>query len=165
MDTNNIRPVRLTDAARLAEIYNYYILHTTVTLELESITTDEMARRIAEISAIHPYFVYEEDGCVLGYTYAHPWNTRAGYKGHSLETTVYLDYKVKHGGIGSALVDCLVDSCRVAGYHALIANVTDENNVSCAFHEKLGFKEVAYYKEVGRKFDHWVGIKSFEKMI
>ena len=165
MDTNNIRPVRLADAARLAEIYNYYIVNTTVTLELEPITADEMARRIAEISAHHPYYVYEENGRVMGYTYAHPWKTRAGYIGHSLETTVYLDHEVKHGGIGSALVNRLIEYCKAEGFHVLIANATDENQESRAFHEHLGFKQVAYYSEVGRKFNRWLGIKSFEKKL
>lgn len=165
MDTNNIRPVRLTDAARLAEIYNYYIEHTTVTLELEPITADEMARRIAEISEKYPYFVYESEGRVLGYTYAHPWNTRAGYKGHSLETTIYLDHEAKHGGIGVVLINHLIEFCRAEGYHALIANAVDENQESRAFHEKLGFEQVAYYTEVGRKFNRWLGIKSFEKKL
>ena len=163
MDTNNIRPVRLADAARLAEIYNYYIVYTTVTLELEPITAEEMARRIVEISTHHPYFVYEADGRVQGYTYAHPWKTRAGYIGHSLETTIYLDHEAKHTGIGSALMSHLVERCRTEGYHVIIANAVDENQESRAFHEKFGFKQVAYYTEVGRKFNRWLGIKSFEK--
>ena len=165
MDTSNIRPVRQADAARLAEIYNYYIEHTTATLELEPVTADEMSRRIGEIAASHPYFVYEVDGRVLGYTYAHPWKTRAGYIGHSLETTVYLDHEVKRGGIGSALMECLIERCRAEGYHVLIANAVDENQESRAFHEKFGFEQVAYYTEVGRKFNRWLGIKSFEKKL
>ena len=165
MDTNNIRSARIVDAARLAEIYNYYILHTTVTFEVEPVTADEMARRIAEISADYPYYVYESDGRVIGYTYAHPWNKRAAAKGHSLETTVYLDHEAKHEGVGSALMNHLIERCKTEGYHALIANVTDENQASQAFHESLGFKQVAYYTEVGRKFNRWLGIKAFEKML
>ena len=115
IDNSNIRPVRESDAARLAQIYNYYIVNTTVTLELEPITADEMARRISEISASYPYFVYEKDGIVLGYTYAHPWKTRAGYQGHSLETTIYLDVEARHMGIGRLLVEHLEATCRQAG--------------------------------------------------
>ncbi len=162
---SHIRPVRIADAARLAEIYNYYIVNTTVTLELEPITADEMARRISEISSSHPYFVYEEDGKILGYTYAHPWKTRAGYQGHSLETTIYLDVEARHKGIGRLLVQHLEEECGKAGYHVLIANATDENKDSLAMHERLGFKQVAHYEEVGRKFDRWIGINSFEKKL
>lgn len=165
IDNSNIRPVRESDAARLAQIYNYYIVNTTVTFELEPITADEMARRISEISASYPYFVYEKDGIVLGYTYAHPWKTRAGYQGHSLETTIYLDVDTRHMGIGRLLVEHLEATCRQAGYHVLIANATDENNDSLAMHERLGFRQVAHYEEVGRKFDRWLGISSFEKKL
>ena len=164
-EENAIRPVRTTDAKRLAEIYNHYITNTTVTLELEPITAEEMEKRIREISATHPYFVYEENGDILGYTYAHPWKTRAGYQGHSLETTVYLDINARHRGIGRRLVQHLEDICRKAGYHVLIANAVDENKDSLAMHERLGFKQVAHYEEVGRKFGRWIGINSFEKKL
>lgn len=165
MDKHNIRPVTLADAARLAEIYNYYIVNSSATLELEPIDAEEMSSRIADISTDHLYYVCENEGRIVGYAYAHPWRTRAGYKGHSLETTVYIDHEAKHQGIGSALMHHLISQCKAIGYHALIANTTDTNDASRALHEKLGYRQVAHYAEVGRKFDRWVGINSFELML
>lgn len=162
--TGRIRDVKITDAKAIADIYNYYIAHTTVTYETELVPTKEMAHRIQEISSHHPYFVYEEDGNVIAYCYAHPWRTRAAYL-HTLETTIYLDHSVKHHGIGTLMVNHLIELCKAQGYHALIACATDENQESKVFHEHLGFKQVAHYEQVGWKFDRWLGINSFELIL
>ena len=51
--TGIIREVRLSDARAIADIYNYYIEHTTVTYETEPVTVGEMERRIREIGRAH----------------------------------------------------------------------------------------------------------------
>lgn len=160
----NIREVKPTDAKAIADIYNYYIVNTTVTYELEPVTEKEMAQRIEEISTRYPYFVFEQEGQVIAYCYAHPWRTRAAYQ-HTLETTIYLRHDVKHRGIGSVMVKHLIELCRQQGYHVLIACATDENEESRIFHEHLGFKHVAHYSEVGRKFGRWIGINDFELIL
>ena len=56
-----IRKVRLDDAPAIANIYNPFITQTTVSFETEEVSTEQMAQRIADISAHYPYYVYEED--------------------------------------------------------------------------------------------------------
>ncbi len=159
-----IRPVILEDAGAIVDIYNYFITDTTVTFEVQPLTVEKMAERIREISARFPYFVYEEDGRVLGYCYAHLWKERAAYS-KTLETTVYLHKDATHRGIGSLMVNHLVDLCREHGYHALIACITEGNEASVRMHEKLGFRQVSEYKEVGRKFDEWLGVVDLELLL
>ncbi len=159
-----IRPVTLEDAGAIVDIYNYFITDTTVTFEVQPLTVEEMAERIREISARFPYFVYEEDGRVLGYCYAHLWKERAAYS-KTLETTVYLHKDATHRGIGSLMVNHLVDLCREQGCHALIACITEGNEASVRMHEKLGFRQVSEYKEVGRKFDEWLGVVDLELLL
>ncbi len=159
-----IRPVTLEDAGAIVDIYNYFITDTTVTFEVQPLTVEEMAERIREISARFPYFVYEEDGRVLGYCYAHLWKERAAYS-KTLETTVYLHKDATHRGIGSLMVNHLVDLCRDEGYHALIACITEGNEASVKMHEKLGFRQVSEYKEVGRKFGEWLGVVDLELLL
>ncbi len=111
-----LRPATTADAPRLAEIYNHYILHSTATFETAPVTDAEMARRVADISGSYPYFVGLWDGRIVGYCYAHPWNVRAACKGHSLETTVYVDHEAERHGVGTALMLRLIGHCRQAGY-------------------------------------------------
>lgn len=159
-----IRPVRLDDAEELTHIYNYYIANTTITFEITPITVDEMRRRIIEITAQHPYYVCEQVGKVVGYCYVHPWHTRAAFL-HTVELSVYLDFEVRHQGIGRSLVEYVIAVCRQRDYHVLIASITSENTASFHFHETLGFRHVAHYDEVGFKFDRWVGLDNFQLML
>lgn len=124
-----------------------------------------MARRIADISASFPYFVGLLQGRIVGYCYAHAWNTRAACRGRSLETTVYVDHEVAHLGVGTALMHHLVSCCRQDGYRALIANITDRNLPSMAMHEKLGFRMVGHYQEVAEKMGMVLGTVAYELMI
>lgn len=157
-----IREAQLSDAARLAEIYNYYITQTTVTFETAPITAAEMQHRIAEVKEQGlPYLVSESEGRVVGYSYVHPWRTRAAFL-HSKELSVYFDPACRHQGWGSLIVRDMIARCRACQVHALIATVTSENVESLHFHRKLGFRHVGHFDEVGWKFDRWIGLDAFQ---
>ena len=136
-----IREVRPDDAAQIAEIYNRYILETTISFETQSLSAEDMRIRIEEISSYFPYFVAENNGKLTGYCYAHPWKERAAYC-KTLETTIYLASEAKGRGLGTRLMTQLIKECRNRGYHALIACITAENEESCQFHERIGFNKV-----------------------
>ena len=44
-----IRDVTLADAARIAEIYNYYIEETVVTFEYDRVTESDIEQRIQKV--------------------------------------------------------------------------------------------------------------------
>ena len=159
-----IRPVRLEDAGAIADIYNEYVMHSVVTFETEPLQEAEMRSRITDISADYPYFVYEAEGEVVGYCYAHAWKKRAAYK-YTLETTVYLSPLHTGKGIGKQLMTTLIEECRRSGYHALIACITEGNEVSNSLHTGLGFKQVSCFEKVGLKFGRWLDVVDYELLI
>ena len=159
-----IRRVVPGDAGRLAEIYNQYVLRTTISFETEEVTEAEMRSRIEAVSSAFPYFVYEYDGVVQGYCYAHPWKERAAYA-KTLETTVYLAPEACGQGIGEALMRRLIEDCRALGFHSLIACVTAENSTSVRFHEHLGFRQVSRFAEVGLKFGRWLDVVDLQLIL
>lgn len=159
-----LRPVILADAGRIAAIYNKYIADTTITFETEPVPVEVMRGRIDSVSSAFPYFVYEYDGELLGYCYAHLWKEREAYS-KTLETTVYLAPEACHQGIGSRLMRLLIEECRRQGYHALIACITADNLPSLQFHHRLGFRQVSRFSEVGRKFDRWLDVIDLELVL
>lgn len=52
----------------------------------------------------------------------------------------------------------LIEECRRSGYHALIACITEGNEVSNSLHTGLGFKQVSCFEKVGLKFGRWLDV-------
>ena len=152
-----IRYVTQRDVKRITEIYNDYIINTTISFEVKPLTEDEMRNRIESVLAHGPFLVWEEDGEIAGYCYAHPWKERAAYH-NTLETTVYLAPQYFRRGIGSQLMRELFNQCRVDNIKVLIACITANNEASIKMHEALGFKQVSYFSQVGEKFGQWLDV-------
>ncbi len=159
-----IRKVTLQDAKAIADIYNQYVAHSVATFDTTPVREEDMQSRIAILSASYPYLVYEVDGEIAGYCYAHSWKEKAAYK-YTLETTIYLNPNHQGKGIGRQLMQQLIDECRHGGYHALIACITEGNEASNTLHEKLGFKQVSRFEKVGRKFDRWLDVIDYELLL
>ncbi len=159
-----IRKVELGDAGAIADIYNEFIEHSVTSFETEPLSEEEMRGRIAEISGEYPYFVCEEDGEIVGYCYAHQWKERKAYA-NTLETSVYVSPAHTDKGVGTALMQTLIEACRKAGFHALIACVTEGNAASDALHRKLGFRQVSRFEQVGWKFGRWLNVIDYELML
>ncbi|MBD5225867.1 MAG: N-acetyltransferase [Bacteroidales bacterium] len=158
----NIREVNPeADVRSIAAIYRWYVENTTATFELEPLTETDMLRRIEDISSRFPYFVCEDNGEIVGYSYAHTWKKFPAYDITS-ESTIYLLPQVKGRGIGRALMTCLIDECRQRGILSLIACITAENMESCRFHESLGFIPVSRFRNVGRKFGRLLDVVDYQ---
>lgn len=159
-----IRNVRPQDACAISRIYNFYIANTTVTFEIDPVSEEEMRGRIRAISGRYPYLVDETDGEITGYCYAHAWKERAAYR-QTVETTVYVAHGTQRKGIGNRLMQSLMDGCRQAGFHSLIACITEDNLASRNFHEKLGFRLASRFHEVGFKFGKQLGVVDYQLML
>lgn len=104
MDTGlAIRPALPDDVVAIADIYNHYVLQSTVTFEEQPVTVADMTARVAEVSAARlPWRVAIRDGHVLGYAYAGTWKGRCAYR-YSVESTIYLEPGKSGRGIGTRL--------------------------------------------------------------
>ncbi|WP_034291897.1 arsinothricin resistance N-acetyltransferase ArsN1 family B [Herbaspirillum sp. RV1423] len=160
----SIRPATAADAAAICEIYNHYVLTTTISFEMEAVSTPEMAQRIAEVSAQFPWLVYEENGRILGYAYAAKWKVRKAYQ-HSVESSVYLARDSGGKGIGSQLYEALFAELKARSVHAVMGGIAQPNPGSVALHEKMGFVKVAHFAQVGRKFDQWIDVAYWQLIL
>ena len=159
-----IRDVKPADATQIVEIYNYYILNSTVTFEEEAVAVADMEGRIADITVKYPWLVFELEGKVVGYAYASAWKSRCAYK-YSVETTVYLKNGFSGKGIGSELYTELLARLQKLSLHGIIGGVAIPNDGCIALHQKFGFEKVAHFKEVGFKFDKWIDVTYWEKIL
>jgi phosphinothricin acetyltransferase len=154
-----IRSAEPRDAHSIADIYNYFVTETTVTFEEIALGTDEIVRRIENVQSFAlPYLVAEEEGSVVGYTYANPWKQQRSAYRFSVEITIYVKQGCSKRGIGSTLYAQLFERLRAQGIHSVIGGIALPNDASVALHEKLGLKQVAHFREVGFKHGRWVDV-------
>lgn len=159
----NIRKVESSDAAQIADIYDYYIANTHHTFETEPLTAEEMRERIAETSEEYPYLVAEVEGVIQGYVYATQFKLRQAYK-HTVEASIYVRNQAKQKGIGSELYERFLEELQETDVHAIMAGISLPNEASVRFHEKLGYQKVAHFKEVGYKLGRWVDVGFWEML-
>lgn len=160
-----IRNVQLSDAKRIAEIYNPYIKDTVITFEEEPVTEQEIAERIKYIiSKSFPYIVYEENGDVVGYAYLSNWRSRSAYD-ITLETSVYIDEKAQAKGLGSILYAELINKAREINIHSLIGVISLPNPISQKLHKKFDFELVGNFKESGLKFNKFIDVEFWQLIL
>ncbi|MDR3219583.1 MAG: GNAT family N-acetyltransferase [Dysgonamonadaceae bacterium] len=160
-----IRNVSLSDAPRIAEIYNYYINNTIITFEETEIDAGEIERRIQHVREKHfPYIVYEEDGRLLAYAYIDNWRSRSAYD-ISLETSIYLDIHATGKGIGPVLYRELITKSKEINIHSLIGVISLPNEASRKLHERLGFRLVGNFRESGLKFNRLIDVEFWQLIL
>jgi L-amino acid N-acyltransferase YncA len=152
-----IRSATQEDAPAICAIYNPYIRDTTITFEEQEVSVEEMRRRIGDVLQSWLWLVCEIDGLIAGYAYATRWRTRAAYR-HSVESTIYMSPGHHRRGLGQLLYSELILHLRSQGVHRVMGGIALPNQPSVALHEKLGFKKVAQFEEVGRKFGRWIDV-------
>jgi phosphinothricin acetyltransferase len=160
-----IRNVKLNDAERIAEIYNYYIENTAVTFDENPVAEEKIRQKIEEIRAKgYPYIVYEENGLLTGYAYINTWRPHSAYN-ITLETSIYLDMQHAGKGLGTKLYEVLIEESRKMNIHSLIAVISLPNDLSRRLHEKFEFRLVGNFKETGVKFGRLIDVEFWQKIL
>jgi len=159
-----IRKITIEDAPEIMDIYNYYVDNSIVTFDVHHASLEKIQIKIQNTLEKFPWIVFEENNEILGYAHGSEWKAKDGYK-HSTETTVYLKHNALKKGLGTLLYKELINQLKDLHFHALIGCITLPNDASIALHEKLGFKKIGHFKEVGYKFDRWIDVGYWELII
>jgi L-amino acid N-acyltransferase YncA len=154
-----IRPAKNADAARIAEIYGYYVAETVVTFDLEAPSVREWEDRLrAAEETGYPVLVGCEDGRVIGYALLTAWKPRPAYR-FTAEDSIYLDPAFSGAGRGRALLERLLDEAGRSGLRQIIGVIADAGfGASVALHRALGFVPIGRMRQVGYKHGRWVDV-------
>jgi L-amino acid N-acyltransferase YncA len=150
-----MRKVTIKDAKRICEIYNHYVLNTTVTFDTELFTLEMMENKIRNVlNGGYDYWVYELDGLIVGFCHLNQWKPRNGYR-FTAEISIYVDKEFVGRGIGVVMMKYLLEHVDITRIRSILSCISLPNDSSVRVHEKFGFKQAGLYRKIGFKLGEW----------
>ncbi|MCL5129471.1 MULTISPECIES: GNAT family N-acetyltransferase [unclassified Algibacter] len=159
-----IRKATLDDVNSLLEIYNYYVINTTVTFDEVPVSLSAFTEKLELILKDYPCIVFEENNEISGFAYGSKFRPKPAYN-FTVESTVYVKNGAHGKQIGSRLYKELIALLKQRDFKSVLGVLTIPNPASVKLHEKFGFTQVAHLKEVGFKFDTWLDVGIFQLKI
>ena len=165
-DIYSARSILLRDAEALMTIYNREVLSSRVTLDLVPRTISQQRAWIEEHQGVYPALLAFETATekVVGFASVSPYRIRPGYS-TTVENSIYIAPDHQGKGLGKLLLGAILSEASRFGFHACIARVAADHNVSISLHKSLGYFEVGIEREIGRKFGKWIDMLLLEKLL
>jgi phosphinothricin acetyltransferase len=160
-----IRDAVKEDFSGIAEIYNDAVLHSTAIFREIPITVeDALSLWRSRLEERYPTIVAWRENRIVGYASFATFRSSPGYL-YTVEHTVHVEAAARGTGVGSGLVCELISRAQGLGKHVMVGAVDAENIGSLRFHERLGFKRVARFEQVGFKFNHYLDLIFVQRLI
>ncbi|GAB3855201.1 GNAT family N-acetyltransferase [Nocardioides maradonensis] len=158
-----IRSATDADLDAVAAIYGREVVEGHATFD---IAPPPRSAWEAKLASAHPgdHFLVAVAEEVLGFAYSSAYREKGAYDG-TRETTIYLAPAAGGRGLGRRLYDELLDRMREAGVHTALACLAVPNEASEALHLACGFERVGVMREVGRKFDRWIDVAWWQRVL
>jgi arsenite methyltransferase len=154
-----IRPMRAGDAVQVLEIYQEG-------LDTGDASFETVAPSWERWDAAHlpdqRYVCVEAAGRVIGWAALAPVSSRLVYAGVA-ELSVFVGKQARGRGVGTALLQTIIDSSEGAGIWTLQAGILPENTPSLALHEGAGFRIVGIRERIGCHHGRWRDVVFLER--
>jgi L-amino acid N-acyltransferase YncA len=134
------------------DIFNYFIQHSFAAYPEDPVDYAfydcflELSRGLPSAVARH------ESGTVAGFAFLRPYHPAKTFT-RTAEITYFIIPHHTRMGIGSLMLEELVEKARKLGIDNFVASIASLNEPSIRFHEKHGFRQCGILPKVGRKFD------------
>ena len=161
----DIRDAGEADLEAILSIYNDAVRDTTAIFNEVIVDLDNRRQWMAERQGRgYPVIVAVHEGRTVGYASYGDWRPHDGYR-YTREHSIYVEKSCRGLGIGKTLLAALIERAREAKVHVLVGCIEASNEGSIILHERLGFRHVGTFREVGRKFDRWLDLACLELVL
>ena len=159
-----IRLAERADLPAINAIYNYYVLHSTCTLDEDLVSEAERDAWFELHRGSYPATVAVIDDEVVAWASLSKYRSRCAYR-FTVENSVYVREDRQRRGIGGALLADLIERAKELDVHSIVAGIEAGQEASIVLHEQHGFVTTAHLREVGFKFRRWLDVVFMQRMM
>lgn len=158
-----IRKATAFDLPAIKEIYNYAVLNTTATYDINPRDDEYFVNMLNEHTGKYLLSVYEENDNVIGYVALSRYSRRDAYD-ITAELSVYVKSDCQNRHIGTWLMKyALQEAQKDKRFLTVVSLITSENEHSIYLHKQFGFEFGGRIKNAGLKFDRLLGVDIYYK--
>lgn len=152
------------DLDAVAAIYAREVREGTATFDLTPPPRTKWENLLASPHPGDHFLVAVEGESVLGFAYSSAFREKGAYDA-TREVTIYLDPAAAGRGIGRTLYDELLSRMAATGVRVALACISLPNEASEGLHRACGFERQGVLHQVGRKFDRWIDVVWWERLL
>lgn len=144
------RDATAADLPALVDIYNQSIPAGTATADIRPITVESRQHWLAQFSPEkRPIWVAEDaEGQIIGCIYVTSFYAGRPAYDKTAEVSIYLANSHQNQGLGSFLLQKMIDACPALGITTLIGMHFDHNESTRHLNEKFGFEVCGHLPEI-----------------
>ena len=160
-----ITPAKPHHLDTILKIYNDAILSSVATFDTETKTKESFSKSLQGISDIgYPVSIISEDETVCGFGLLKPFSERLAYL-PTCELSLYLIPIYQGQGMGKIMMTHLIEEAQKLGLHSIVSRIESSSEPSIKLHEGHGFTHVGTLQQVGFKFDRWLDVCLYQKLL
>lgn len=149
------------DVNAMLDLYNYYIVNSTATFDLEEISEEKFLQRVKIEDANYKTYIVSLNNVMIGFCFYIPYRENPAYD-VTVEIGIYIKPEYTGKRYGEKIVGHLEAIIREKNFKNIIASISSDNTPSISLFKRLGFRQCADYREIAYKHDHYVGIIDFQ---
>lgn len=158
-----IRKATEHDLSAIKDIYNYAVLNTTTTYDINPRDDKYFANMLSEHTGKYLLAVYEDNGDIIGYVALSQFSRRDAYN-ITAELSVYVKADCQNKHIGTQLIEyALQEAQKNNRFLTVVSLITSENEHSIYLHKQFGFEFGGRIKNAGFKFNRMLGVDIYYK--
>ena len=161
-----IRLITQDDVASCLDIYNYEVVNSVATLDLEPRTLPEWQVWFeAHQTQEHCIIVGLIDDVVVGYASLSPYRTKDAFKS-TVELSIYIHQEYRGKGVASKLMNHILEHAKeTETLHTVVSVITAGNAASTALHERFGFTYCGLIPQVGFKHGKYQDTETYALLV
>ena len=158
-----IRKAAEHDLSTIKDIYNYAVLNTTATYDINPRDDKYFADMLSEHTGKYLLAVYEDNGDIIGYVALSQFSRRDAYD-ITAELSVYVKADCQNKHIGTQLMEYALRYAQTENrFLTIVSLITSDNEHSIYLHKKFGFEFGGKIKNAGFKFNRMLGVDIYYK--